>query len=507
MQIDYSLAETLITLQARAVTVVDPYVEDGRPRRTIEDLQIGLVQAADPEAALTLEIDRGDRELSATLTPDGRLQSVAYNSVGTGTKVVAGAGRIIGFIGSLLASAVGGGRKAGQTVPARRDLNAPDTGQAKDPDEDWHAKFAKEAELRDEYTATHDKAATALHQIRDDMLTEKRVAALRELRLRAEIVERVLAQALQEVARIDSLKAAWRESLRSRSSSDLRSVYHLTGIPERSEPDLDPPAIPFDGDAGYALYRDFRLIVEQRSSVSEGSGITSDDVHSELSGWVYWRLPREVEIWVWKVSGEDDPQLVSREQVWVSDGKCLLGAMEFTSSWFGEHGGEVTFNDDGRPGAIRHAQQSGAGAFFDALTGATDAVAAGVKTAKETAEGFWSLADIQAERDKAKAARDLEIAKNTLELKGVRATEQDYEELQRAEQAVKLKAAQESLAPAQAPGPLALITQELELAQARNELAAEKRRAELDVSLAELRAELARLELQQQVDRVRPHAD
>lgn len=502
MRIDYSLAETLITLQARVVTVIDPYVQGGGSRRTIEDLQIELVHAADPDAALTLEIDRGDRELSATLTPDGRLQSVAYNSTGTGTKVVRGVGRIIAFVGSLLASAVGGGSKAQQTprVPDGGDAPAPD------PEKDWREKFAKEAELRDEYTATHDKAATALRQIRDDMLTEKRVAALRELRLRAEIVERVLAHALQEVARIDSLKAAWRESLRSRTSSDLRSVYRLGEIPERSEPDLDPPAIPFDGDVGYALYRDFRLIVEQRSSLPERSGITSDDIHSELSDWVYWRVPREVEIWIWTVSGEDDPQLVSREQVWVSDAQCLLGSMEFTSSWFGEHGGEVTFNDDGRPGAIRHAQQSGVGAFFDALTGATDAVAAGVKTAKEAAEGFWSLADLQAERDKTKAARDLEIAKNTVELKGVRATEQDYEELQRAEQAVKLKAARESLAPAQAPGPLAVLKQELELLTTRNKIAAEKRRAEIDIALADLRAELARLELQQQVDRVQPQS-
>lgn len=209
------------------------------------------------------------------------------------------------------------------------------------------------------------------------------------------------------------------------------------------------------------------------SSSGETPSAKPTDIANNAKGTdVIWRIPREVELWVWKRDADDTPVLVSRETIRICDEESERGSMRLTTSMFGEHGGALIFNDDGQPGSLRHKQSSAVGAFFDALGGVPDAVAGSVATAKETAEGLSTLRDLRTERVRAAAARDLEIAKNRLELTGVHATADDYALLLRAQQAVEVQKVQAELALAELRGEVARFQLELARAEARAKLPA-----------------------------------
>ncbi|MGD8216454.1 hypothetical protein [Aestuariimicrobium sp. Y1814] len=115
-KISYALTETVINLTARTVTVTDPYTNGGSPTTRVEDLAVEVANAADPNDRVEVELYKGDRSVTATLAPDGRLRALEYNSVGVGTKVVSSVGKVVAFVGSIAAAIASraGGLPAGQ---------------------------------------------------------------------------------------------------------------------------------------------------------------------------------------------------------------------------------------------------------------------------------------------------------------------------------------------------------------------------------------------------------
>ena len=493
-EITYAYAETVVRVSARSVTVFDPFKEDAGPQTTVEGLEVEVATVADNNDTVTVELLRGDRELSATLRPDGRLQSLDYNSVGVGTRVVTGLAKIVAFVGSL-ALAVTGGRPSGGGEKAT----------VRDADAEWAEKFPTEATMLEKYKTVHTNASDKLRELREQVIDMTSTAELRALTVRLAAVERVMVQAAAEVARIVQLKAAWIEGERTRVTSDLQTVVRFEHIARRSTTDSTPPTPPSDGPSG-DLWRDFGLILEERPAerqtatptMSGGKMVKPTDLQSHDDGTeVLWRVPRETELWVWKpgATEHEDPVLVSREILWVSDHECKKTGFRLTSSIFGEHGGSLSFGDDGRPVSMRHKQQSTLGAVFDALAAVPEAVSGGVTAAKTTAESLSSLRDLPATRALADAERQVNLAKKRLDLAGIQATAGDYAALQEAEQAVKLQTARQALAPSP-PDALSTLKRELETVTTQNALAAERRASELDIDLADVRSEIARLELE-----------
>ena len=241
-KITYSYAETVVRVSARAVAVTDPFKEDPGPHRSVEGLEVEVANVADNNDTVEVELMRGNRELSATLMPDGRLKSLDYNSVGAGTQVVAGVGKLISFVGSL-ALAIGGlGSSGGRQGP-------------RDADAEWAGKYPTEAMLLTQYKTVHADAAGRLRELRAQVINVSGMGELRSLNARIAAVERVMTQAAAEVARIVQLKAAWIEGERTRVSSDIQTVVRFADIAVRAADDSTPPAPPTDGAAG-ALWRD-----------------------------------------------------------------------------------------------------------------------------------------------------------------------------------------------------------------------------------------------------------
>lgn len=491
--ITYAMTETVVNVSARRTTVADPYVGQGEVTVAIEDLAVEVTSGADDNDRVTVEVLSGDREITAKLSPDGRLQGLEYNSVGVGSKVVTGVAKLVSFVGSLMLA----GSRAG--IPSGGGRVAP--GNA---DEDWQAEHGVDEALRVKYVEIHAAATEKLAEVRGQIVGATDAAALRPLQLQAAAAEKVVAQAAAEVARIVELKAAWREKKRTRTASDIATVVRFPSIPRRTAPGFDAPTLPSkESDAvvdvaarefwdDFGLYLEESLPTERRRRRTDPS--RSPDFASSVTGSrVIWRVPRQTVLWIWKRGADGKPVLDSRRNMVVVDDQCEERWLQLSTSLFGEHGGTLEFDDHGQPTTLRHKQDSAVGAFFDALAGVPDAVAGGIAKAKESADALSELSQLQAERNRDMAERELDTAKKKLELSGVNATWEDYAALQEAEQAVKLQTARSALAP-KAPDSLAQLKLKLETMQTKNAIAAERRAADVDIALAELRGEIARLE-------------
>ncbi|GAA3871058.1 hypothetical protein [Tessaracoccus defluvii] len=498
--ISYLLAETIIRLEARSVSVTDPFRGGGTTTR-VEDLRIERATVADANDRVTVELFRGDREVTASLTPDGRLASLEYNSAAVGNRVVTGVAKLIAFVGSLALSAAGGTsiisslheRRVGR-VPAGQE----DTRETAE--EAWKREHLPEDELHASYLALHADASKQLAELRRGMVESTDLADLRVLRTRAATVEQVVKQAADEISRLVQFKGVWRESKRTCVTTELRTLVRFADIPRRQAADLTPPDTTSLSGRAEELWRDYGILLEVRSSRWQTATPTLRDAKASDPGsnakgtLVVWRVPREVELWTWKRGDSGGgPELLSREVIWVCDEDSPRSQLRLTTAIFGNHGGRLEFNDDGQPGVLTQSHESAAGAFVDALGGASEAAVGAVGKAKEAVEALNALRDSGAERARAAAARDLEIAKNRVELAGVNATADDYAELQRLKQAVELQTARGELEPA-SPDPLAGMKRELERLKMENAITAERRAAQ-DPGSPEQPGQVVKLEL------------
>lgn len=471
------LAESAVCLAGRKVTIFDPYDAANAKQESIEELVVDLVHIAQNDLPLNVVLNSGDRAFDAGFTPDGRIQSIEYNSTGAGTRIVSAVGKLAAFVGSVLLR-VSGGR-------GFDERNRP-----KDPRAEWEQAYPDLSRRKGTYVEIARKSADKLAQVRES-LVEAEDRALRALEIRARSLEELLRDATDEVAKIETLYAQWRSAQRTTIESDVEVRILVADLPRRTDEGFAAPVPPEEGQRGYEVWQNCGLYLEVTDSLP--TNVPEGPPRIESSNIVWWRQPRAVELWVWKQDGEHVAP-VSRSTIRISDEACTYGSMELTSSTFGKHGGSLTFNDDGSPSKVSHNQESAWAAFADALGNLPEAIGTGVTQAKNVSEAVTSLGDAQSDRERARTARDLEIAENQLKLAGVEATEADYANLQRAEQAVKLQTARRSLSPTTTA--LEDLQQQLDLATKQNKLDSERRTAVIESSVADLRAEVARLELE-----------
>jgi hypothetical protein len=472
-EIAYALVTSAIRIRAAKVTTSDSFAP---PRSTVEDLQVELVHRAGPTRTLRTGTGKGDQELSVRLTSDGRLQSIEYNTTGIGGAVVTASAKMLAFVGSLAAAVV----RTGNLAAA--DKRAPD------PREAWAEKHPEEAAQLARLRQVASTTAAKLADVREQMAHEDGVIKLRNLAVREGMLESNLDILRSEIGRLEDLYKSWRNAHIARSSARVERLVDVEQLPVRGSLDVPNPATlkpPLD-----ELWNELGVLVEV---VDPKRNAASPPPEPDDLSHVTWRVPRPIELWVWK-RGDDGPVLVSQSTVHIADAQSGIDSIELRGSLFGAHGGSLTFNDDGRPAALKIEKDSPVGAFANAFGSVPAAVTESVGHAKKLTDTWHELRDASAEREKAAAERELATARARLELVGVHATADDFAALKRAEQALKLRAATRAISPdADAVDDL---KRQLDLVTAQADIEAKRRAARVDADLEMLRAEVARLELE-----------
>lgn len=490
--IPYRLVASAARVRGLRKSAHDPYDGDSV---TVDDVHVELVQrgAEAAGAARTLRTGDGSQAFSVGLTSDGRVQSIEYKRVGAGPAVVTAAAKLVGFIASTALSAVRLGALAGEAKEAG------DGDQViAEPRKDWAAAHPEAAALLASNKSLAKAAAEKLAEVRTELLTASDLPVMRNLAARERAISEVVDDARAEVARLEALYIAWRESQRTSSTATIECTVDIANISSRqaNQPATTPPTPPVAGDAHYQLWADFNVILEvvdpRRANDQPARHAPERGSVEDEARLVRWRVPRAVELWVWKKDPGGSVVLVTRTPIRIADERSDTHAMELRASAFGEHGGAWTFDDDGAPTAIKTDDKSTAGALADALSSLPETLVGAVEQGKKLNEAVAGIQDAAAEREKAAAERELATAKARIDLLGVNATAHDMAAVARAEQAVKLRTATRATSPS--ADMLDDLKAQLELQKTRDDLAAQRRTAQIEGDLAATKAEVARLE-------------
>ena len=487
VDIPYRYVLSRIRVRGTLVTEEDEF--DGKST-SVKDTHVEVVQQGDTTVkGRKLRTGAGTQDVDATLTADGRLQSVQHKSVGAGPAVVAAGAKLIGFIGGAVLSVV----KAVAVADVDVDRKEPVPG----PREKWAEGHPDAARLHQANKVLATEAADILVDLQKQLIVSDDLVTVRSLAARVAAVTSTLNTARLEVSRIETLYANWRASQTTTHTAALECLVDLEHIESREVGTGVAPApqVPQEGALGFDLWRDFRMILQVADARrSEDVVPTVIPAKSDAENTIVrWRVPRTIELWVWsQPNDESDLNLVTRTPITVVDGRSDGYGMALRSGAFGEHGGKWTFGEDGAPTAITTNTKSMAGALADAVGAAPEQLVGAVEQAKKLTDTINGIQDAAAEREKAAAERDLAIAKARVEELGINATEGDAAALARAEQAVKLRTATRAIA----PGTDAFedLKAELDRVKTQNDLDAARRTATMEGQLVDVKAEVARLE-------------
>lgn len=431
VQFTYRLAETVVRVSAVATQVDDPYGETPESR-TLDDVSVELLHAAQPTARVDIDVrGQGDQSIQAAFTADGRLTSVTYAYKGPGAAIIGGAVKVVAFVGSLLVPSLSGALSS-------RDLDPPGWGK-------WASEHVAEAKLKSDYVTIADAAAAELASIRTTTVTAP-ADELSALVARERAVRRVLDDARDEIARVDARFRAWRDAQRSVSTAPIAASDRVQNLPRRTSETFEAPTPPGPGVPGHALWRDFGVYIEVDDPAGGAVEVRADPDEDAARRTILWRMPRTVTLWIWKRGPDEKPRLVSVAPHRIVDRASPLQRMELSAQAFGATGAALTFHEDGTPATLSQNAESAWAAAFSALGDTPAGIAGAVESAKKVVDAATALGSVDAERDRAAAARELEVAKNRLELAGVHATDEDFAALKAAEQALALATARRTLA-------------------------------------------------------------
>lgn len=508
MRIDYLLAETYVSVRGRLVTTLDTYGGDANPVPDGVTVEVG-VRGDEGNGLRSLEIgNRGaDNDFSLTLTPDGRISGLTYKTTGIGGRVTEAAGRILAFVGGLgarvgLGAATAVGRALDDAV-ANRDLDRKaqeDRGLT--PEEKaaaaWALKNQALAELRRQYRAGLDGLATGIYEARAAAAAADTAAAQLAAMARARRLERLLEDARQEIATIDDLYRAWRRGTIVTRESEVVHVLAIEEIPARAAGTVPQPG-EFTGNLDQ-VWRTLGVTVQiEPADGYTNPGGSSAPVHlpplgtgAEEERTVRWRVPRPVRLSIWRRDAASGLPLLERSVPHLLlDQRCTIRGLVLTGAAFGSRSASVAFDANGVPITITRTDESGVGAFADALGGLPAAISGGLEVANKVQGTVGTLLDAGAERRAAAAKRAFEQAQTDLDARGLAATAEDFARVKRLEQRVAIAAAEGTLAP---PSEAAVLEAELREVTARHDLAAARREESLEYELGALRSETARLQ-------------
>ncbi len=470
-KIEYQLAETYVVITGTREVRLDAFdsVEETDWETSAATVAVGVRGGRDQTARRTACFDspRSDDSFAITSTDDGRLQSLTFNSVGSGARVVAAATTVIAYVGGLAAAAVGGAGSVARTAaaavrmgfaPADAGGEVPATPEGKAV-KAWTELHGVEATHRETYEGLLAEANAQLLATRQELVRAGDAAVERAAASRIARLERVAQACQAEIARVDALYKAWRSRTITRRTETLS--FEL-GIGELERGPV--PMIPPEGSQCFEAWKGLGVLVQVEYA---SAAVRSDDVKLDGANVVCWRIPRPAVFRVWRRGGDGAPRLERVNAALVVDPSSALGWIQLDDRLFGERSGTLEFGPMGVPSKLTEAEKSALGAVADALRAVPETAAAALENAVKTESSATGLLDARAQHRLDALKRDIEASKAELDLKGLAATADDYAKLKRLEQEVSIAEAEGRLAPA---SDLDLAKHDLELAEAREGL-------------------------------------
>jgi hypothetical protein len=502
MQIDYRLPESVIQVMGSIERVRDSKVLEADvpdyEEATAEILLVSRGDEGDGQQVLDLKA-RGDEDFAIELTADQRLTSISYKSIGVGGKVVAAGTTLLATMAGVAARAVGGGRKVtglADGEPTRAELEEHARAEVeKDARAGWDAAHLEQHAHQEAYKELRQDASSQIDVARRKIVDCDDPTVVAAAASRAYRLEAVVAAANVEIAKVETLYRAWRDSFKTSHTERLSWAYPVDALPVHDDTAATPNVAELTGRAEQ-LWDQLGVLVEigpadgyhsSRPSVTIGAAPAADRV--------VYRVPRPVRFWVWRRGKGDLPTLERSFEAHVVDRFSPTRSMEIDGVLFGESGGTLHFDALGAVTAVGRNTKSGVGAVADAIAAVPGTVAGALDNVTKASTSLGSLADAGAERRLQALKREHDTLTKKLDKEGLAATSEDFARLKRLEQQVAIAKAEEGLAPT----PVTELSQAqsaLGLATAQRDLEAVVRERALDGELAGAQAEIARLTAQ-----------
>ena len=504
----YSLAESVLTFDATVDYTTDTYADGEQAGRPTTEVTLGVRGSSD-SLSLDLDDESGNSEFSVTLTPDQRLATLSFKTVGAGGQVVQSVGTLIGVVAAAAAGLRPGGLRPAAPRPADREPTNDNTKRPKVTPEEraraaWDASHETEAALiAGSRTLITDQANALL--ARRQRLLEAQPADERDLLASIGRLQRVLEESRDELARLESLYKGWRAGTITR-----RTVSHVEHLTIADLPVAAPGAtlVPetlgerarqvWDATGAMVQVEQWAApapapVVEKIPARTFGEQYAS--VRAEpvsLDERVVWRVARPVTLSVWTRTSAG-VELTRRFPARVLDAASEVRSIPLEDRFFGEESVEIHFDADGNLSSVGGKATSAVASFLESLGTVPESVAGGIATALKARTDLASIADAADVRRVAAAKRQLEQLQAELDLKGLAATSDDVARLASLTQQVSIAEAEGTLAP---PGETARLEAEAKLVEARTKLADAHRTEALEQEIGSLRSEIARLALE-----------
>ncbi len=441
----YYLPETRVRFTASVTTTTDA-LAGGEPSMELDDPEFAFESWRDDQAPRTVRLDAGawrDLDISVGFSDDRRLTSFDGTSTGRAGDVIKAAVSLASIGAGF---AVGGPAAAGAAAVARK--RDPATSEPGETPWDLYAKaHPTAAERLLAYTRLRDEATAALLEARAGVLRAiKADQGWREAERKVTALTRLLAETDVEVARLTALFDAWRKSKQSRTEAIVNALWEMRHLPRitdqeldwesAADTDIDPTAKSVWDTYGVALARD------ESHALSGPAEIVHGDPGSDDGIWV--RHPRLAVLRVVHRAPGSSLRIERTERRLVMDDRCTNEFLPFDKPFFGKRSLTLQFSDIGALTGIKESR-SGAGDVAGTIAGLPGTVAGGLETASKL---LTTVDTLRARDDTAAIAalkRQVERKTEALNLKGLRATEADFGELERLKQMVEMVTARQAL--------------------------------------------------------------
>ena len=495
VELDYCLAETVVVIEGTIDVVTDKKLDTSGEDWGSAVTTVVLATRGDEGGGLqTVELDGGsDTDFTVELTPDRRLTSVTYKSVGVGSRLVAAATTLIATAAGI-AVRVGSGATGSTrfaTATESEELTAGRRTAEERIQAEWRRKNRVLASHRSKYRELLATTRKKLLAAREALVEAADAQQMADAPARIHRLTAVEAAAQAEIDKVDTLYRTWRDSFVSRRKVNKSFTISMAALPKHVPNSVPNPETL--SDAAMAAWKELGVIVELGLPDGYANAVKPNrPVEADPRSRVYWRLPRPARIWVWQRGDDDAPVLLRTQHALIVDDYSDTRNMQLSERVFGEEGGALLFDGSGMATKISRNAKSALGAFADAVGAVPGSIATALDSVTKADASLTALADADATRAVEGLKREVERRTQKLELDGLDATAEDFAELKRLKQQLELTTTREALAPP-TTSELARLQNELALERARRDLEATSRQRALDGELAATQAEVARL--------------
>lgn len=513
----YLLPESTVVIDGKVDFIMDTRLKDdpraylGTPISTVAT----AVRGDSSHGARQLTVPkRGDNSMTVELTSDARLSSVAFNSVGVGSKVIGAGVKVVAIVAGVAARVAGGRMFTANLDEAERDEVKPLPPTAEAARASWDSVNKPALDHQKAYADLAEKGTEKLLAAREELAsTEDPIVAARAVR-RIQYLENLVADSKAEVAKVQGLYEAWSSAHLERQKQHLVFTLAIDELPIHDDPTSFVPAWPGlkpgatdDGSLIKYIWETLGVLVEigpiscqaAYRPNEEGAVKGAPDVES-----VHWRDPRLARLWVWRVGPDEQPVLEDMSDVLVTDRFSKSRSFKLDGRFFGDEAAAITLDPLGGPTKFVSGDKGPVGAIADAISAAPEQFLAGLDAVTKTSTALGDLSTAGAELRLKAIKRQVEQRTQDLELEGLNATAEDFAELKRLKQQVEITESQGALAP---PSELAKLEGQLAKETARRDIDAVRRDRAQAAELGALHGEIDLLKAELELIKLRDAED